>query len=152
MKIAIRKISISDIEAAPNLAALLDEYASESAIQGLPPPDAKMARYKQIESACILHTFGAYLGDLLVGFITVLTSILPHYSIPISTSESFFVAKEHRKTGAGFMLLREAERFAKEVGSNGILIVAPTGSRLCAVLSGAGYRETNRVYFRGFHE
>lgn len=150
MKIAIRKISISDVEAAPNIAALLAEYASESAIQGLPPPAAKMAQYKQIESACVLHTFGAYLDDLLVGFITVLTSILPHYSVPISTSESFFVAKEHRKAGAGLLLLHEAERFAQGVGSKGLLVCAPTGSTLASVLEGVGYRETNRVFFRGF--
>lgn len=150
MKIAIRKISIADIEAAPNIAALLTEYADESAIQGLPPPAAKMAQYKQIESACILHTFGAYLDDTLIGFITVLTSILPHYSVPVSTSESFFVAKEHRKTGAGLKLLHEAEGHAKKAGSKGILICAPTGSILATVLPGLGYVETNRVYFRGF--
>lgn len=147
--IAIKKISISEIEADSNFAALLTEYAGESAIEGLPPPAAKMAQYKQIENMGILHTFGAFLDDFLIGFITALTSVLPHYSVPITASESFFVAKKYRSTGAGLKLLREAERFANEAGSNGLLVCAPTGSALAAVLEGIGYHETNRVFFKG---
>jgi GNAT superfamily N-acetyltransferase len=96
----------------------------------------------------VLQTFGAYYGSLLVGFVTVLTHIMPHYGVPISITESFFVAGSHRKTGAGYKLLRAAERYAKDRGSSGLLISAPSGGRLAEVLPKAGYKETNVVYFK----
>lgn len=149
MTVVIKKISISEIVDEPTSAPLLTEYARESAIEGLPPPSAKIDLYKQIEDKGILHSFGAFLDGAMVGFITVLTSVLPHYSALVSTSESFFVSKAHRGTGAGLKLLRAAESFAKEAGSKGLLVCAPTGSTLATVLEGIGYHETNRVFFRG---
>jgi GNAT superfamily N-acetyltransferase len=150
MAIVIRKISIAEIEAAPNFQALVDEYAAEGALEGLPTPATKLAIYKDIEAACIFHTFGAYFDDLLVGFLAVLTSVSPHYGAPVSTSESFFVSKEHRKTGAGLKLLHEAERYGKESGSSGILVCSPSGSPLSKILECVGYRETHSVFFRSY--
>ena len=96
----IRKIQISDLEKAPNIQALLNEYASESSISGLPHPKAKVEPYKMLESAGALDVYGAYVHEELVGFITVLVSILPHYGEKVAVTESFFVAKKHRKSGA----------------------------------------------------
>ena len=146
----IRGTTIAEMEAAPNMTALLDEYAAESAIKGLPAPAAKAEAYKDLERVGALYAIGAFLDGLLIGYITVLTPILPHYSAIVAVTESFFVAKEHRKTGAGLKLLREAEDYAKAVGSPGLLVSAPLGGSLAEVLGGVGYAETSRVFFKGF--
>lgn len=153
MNATIKKCTIADIESAPNLVALLEEYAAESAIGGLPHPNVKKEMYKDLEKAGALQTIAAYSGDTLVGFITVLAPIMPHYSVRVAVGESFFVAKEWRKTGSGLKLLRAAEGYAKESGAYGLLISTPFGGNLAQVMPHVGYSETNRVFFKAIaHE
>lgn len=151
MSLVVRKSTIAEIVAYPNLGELLEEYAVESAIHGLPHPKAKIDLYEQLEAVGILYAISAFLDDILVGFIFVVSPIIPHYSEKISTTESFFVAKEYRKTGAGTKLRHAAEQYAKEIGALGLLISAPIGSDLAKVLPRVGYAETNRVFFRNFN-
>ncbi len=146
--LVVRDSSIAEFEAAPNIWELLQLYADESAVKGLPSPSAKAELYKQLESTGALHSIGAFLGDELVGFITVLSAKLPHYGNLVSVAESFFVTKEHRKTGAGLRLLRSAEEHAKSVGSPGLLVSAPVGGDLAEVMPGVGYTESSRVFFK----
>lgn len=146
--ILIRKITISEVEENENFPNLAKEYAAESSIHGLPLPIEKIAAYRVIESTGIFQAYGAFLEEVLVGFIAVLTPIIPHYGVAITVSESFFVAKEHRKTGAGLKLLRVAHQHAIDAKSPGFLVSAPTGGDLAEVLPGLGYRETNRVFFK----
>lgn len=150
MSLVVRKCTIADLEASPNIRELLDEYAAESSIDGLPHPSAKVEMYKNLESHGTLYTIGAFLDDMLIGYITILASVLPHYSALVAVTESFFVGKAHRKTGAGLKLLHAAEEYAKGAGSPGILISAPFGGNLAEVLPHVGYTETNRVFFKGF--
>lgn len=150
MSIVIRKCTIAELESAPNISEILAEYSVESSIKGLPHPSAKVEMYKHLESIGTLITYGAFLDKELIGYITVLSPVMPHYSIIIAVTESFFVAKAHRKTGAGLKLLHEAEGYAKEVGSPGLLVSAPFGGNLAEVLPHIGYSETNRVFFKGF--
>ena len=105
-----------------------------------------------LEMHGVIHAFAALKDGELVGFITVLATPLPHYGIPVAVSESFFVAAEHRKGGAGLRLLSAAEKKAKELGSPGLLVCAPFDGRLFEVLPRCGYRETNRVFFKGFFD
>ena len=130
---------------------ILDEYGDECHIDGLPNPSAKKDMYLEMERSGALHTIGAFLENTVIGFVTVLAPIVPHYGVLVAVTESFFVAKEHRKTGAGLRLLRAAEQYAKERGSPGLLISAPFGGSLAEVLSRMDdYVETNRVFFRKF--
>jgi GNAT superfamily N-acetyltransferase len=140
--------TIAALEAAPEIAALLAEYAAESAIDGLPPPAAKWETYRSLEAAGLLHVIGATVDGRLVGLITVLAPVLPHYGIPVAVSESFFVAADYRRTGAGLRLLRAAEDKARALGSPGLLVSAPFGGDLFRVLPRVGYAETNRVFFK----
>lgn len=89
-------------------------------------------------------------ADMLIGFIVLLTPVLPHYGAAIAVAESLFVGGAHRKTGAGMLLIRRAERRAREARSPGMLFSAPSGGRLSVLLPRIGYRETNRVYLKGF--
>lgn len=146
--IAIRPCTVADLEASPQLGALLDEYARESAIDSLPHPSAQLPLYRQLEATGALWCLGAYHGADLIGFLLLLAPVLPHYGVRVATAESFFVASHARKSGAGLKLLRAAEDHAKSLGAAGLLVSAPLGGRLTNVLPGVGYRETNRVFFR----
>lgn len=147
MALIIKQCGISEVLARIDL---MEEYASESSIDGLPSPMAKSDMYLNMESNDALYTIGAFFDEVLVGFVTILTPILPHYSILIAVTESFFVAKNHRKRGGGLRLLRAAERHAKERGSPGLIVSAPYGGSLAEVMSRLDYTETNRVFFKKF--
>src|SRR5690606_9497097 len=82
----------------------------------------------------IVSMFGARVDGVLVGFIVLLTSMNPHYSVVLGAVESFFVAAAHRKSGAGVKLLREARRAAKDRGAVGLLVSAPFGAELSVLL------------------
>ena len=147
--VEVRRCSFSELESAPTFADLLAEYAEESRMEGMPPPLAKIATYRKLDNIGLMNTFGAFAEGDLVGFIAVLVAPNPHYSVDVATSESFFVAKEHRKTGAGLRLLHAAEQFTDETAASGLLISAPSGGDLARVLDGLdSYVETNRVFFR----
>lgn len=147
-KVVIQAVPVAEIERAPNFPVLAAEYAAELLIDGMPPPSAKWAAYRQLEAQGLLHVLRATVGGTLVGFISVLASTLPRYGVPIACSESFFVTKTHRKTGAGLRLLRAAEDKAREAGSPLLLVSAPANGALAKVLPRAGYVETNRVFAR----
>ena len=145
----IRQITIDDLRFAPGVDALLREYSQECGIAGLPKPKAEWLTYARFEYYGALHVIGAYFDGILVGFCHVLVSLNPHYSAPLAVTESLFVAAAHRGTGAGLALLREAEAIARQRGAVGLLVSAPTGGSLAAVLERSkGFQETNRVFFR----
>jgi GNAT superfamily N-acetyltransferase len=144
----VQASSVSEIEAASNFDELLAEYANEATIARIPAPTPRMETYRHLESAGMLHVFSALSDGQLVGFITVLAPVLPHYGVAVAVSESFFVARAHRKTGAGLKLLSEAEAKAASLGSPGLLVSAPFGGDLFHVLPRVGYAETNRIFFK----
>jgi len=141
--------TIDGLWASPHFEDMLDRYAEESSIEGMPKPAAKFETYAAMERAGMLHVFDARLDGRLIGFITVLAVNLPHYGgVMSAVSESFFVAPEYRSTGAGLRLLKAGEDKAREVGAPGLLVSAPYGGALAEVLPRRGYRETNRVFFK----
>lgn len=150
MTVVIKKCTIADLEAASNIQNILAEYAAESSpdIEGLPRPMAKVDTYKHLETVNAIHIMGAFFDEILIGYIILIAPVMPHYSIRMAVSESFFVLKEYRKTGAGLKLLRAAEDWATGEGACGILVSSPTGGDLADVLPRVGYTETNRVFFR----
>jgi GNAT superfamily N-acetyltransferase len=146
--IEIVPTTIATLEAAPNIWGLLDEYGAESAIAGMPTPAVKVEAYRRLEAGGLLQAIAAHKDGELIGFITVLKAPMPHYSATVAVAESFFVAKAHRKTGAGLRLLRAAESKALELGSPGLLVSAPFEGDLFYVLPRVGYAETNRIFFK----
>ena len=148
MAITYRALPADELINAPNRDELFDEYARESSIKGMPPHRIDVTTYKALETNGALCAFGAFDGDVIVGFVAVFTSVFPHYSAKVSMTESFFVKAEYRRTGAGLKLLRIAERHAKDVGSVGLLLSAPFEGNLIGILPRKGYAETNRVFFK----
>lgn len=147
MPVTIRKCSVAEIENAPNFAALLEEYALESAIAGIPQPSAKMEMYRLLEKSGGFHAFGAF-EDHLIGFIGVLCAPSQHYGgNKIATCESYFVTKSRRSTGAGIRLRNAAKEFGKANDCSVILTVAKPGSDLDLMLMAKKECEhTNNVY------
>ncbi|MDR1947620.1 MAG: GNAT family N-acetyltransferase [Desulfovibrio sp.] len=150
--VTVRQISIAEAFANPAFPALCREYAVESAIAGLPAPQEKQSAYEALEASGsnVFCAYGAFLGDMLIGFVVLLTPVLPHYGASIAVAESLFVGGAYRKTGAGMLLVRRAEKRAREMRSPGMLFSSPSGGRLAVLLPRIGYRETNRVFLKGF--
>lgn len=146
----IERCSIADLRRSPSIDALLSEYEAESKIAGLPAADPQWPLYEAMESAGALQALRATVRSELVGFIVLVVHRVPHYSQLIAATESYFVAAAHRHTGAGIALLREAEKMAKERGAVCLFVSAPAEGRLARMLPGAGFIETNTVFFRSF--
>lgn len=148
--ISVKLTTVAEIESAPNLADLLAEYARESAVDGLGDASPQFAMYHAMEAAGVTYLFGAYRGDMLIGFLIMIVSTLPHFGQVAASTESFFVASAERKTGAGLNLLRHAMAHAEHMGARGFFVSAPVQGRLETLLPAIGFRETNRVFFRSF--
>ena len=146
--IEIRPLSFAAAHSNPRFAALLEEYAAESAIDGLPKPHCQVEAYQKMEDLGMLHVLGAFRDGELCGFLSMLVTVLPHYGVPVATTESFFVGLEHRKSGAGLMLLRQAQRLAKSLDAVAMIVTAASGRRLAEVLDKTGYVESHRLFFR----
>jgi|TARA_R110000803_G_scaffold209619_1_gene279632 GNAT superfamily N-acetyltransferase len=146
----IRQISVDGLIECPEFPALLQEYADECPPKSGMPHTYNKATYKALEESGALQSFGAFGEDEeLLGFVTVIITMLPKYTSLIGATESFFVASKHRKTGAGVKLLRAAEAKASEAGAFGMLVSAPSGGRLAEVMPKSGYEESDIIFFKG---
>lgn len=143
----VHKVTRADVMDAPEFPALIADYAAESAIEGMPSPMVKLENYKALDGTGALHVFSAIDVGKLVGFITILAPILPHYGVTVAVSESFYLAPSHRGM-IGLRLMARAEAEALALGSPGLLICAPFGGKLFELLPKCGYVETNRVFFK----
>tara|TARA_R110000822_G_scaffold84881_2_gene199090 strand:- start:384 stop:836 length:453 start_codon:yes stop_codon:yes gene_type:complete len=146
--VEIRRIKFREAAEHPDFDALLEEYGDEAGMYGMPRPNCQVDMYDKMQDAGIIHVVGAFKQDRLVGVIVIVVSVIPHYGVAMATTESFFVRPAERKTGAGLMLLKEAEALSAEYGAFGLLVSAPFGGKLAEVLPNKGYTETNRVFFR----
>lgn len=144
----VEKAKVADVFDAPTFDALIAEYATEALIDGLPGPKPMLEVYRKLEDSGVAHVFTATEEGRLVGFISFLIHVLPHSGGTIAISESFFVAKAHRHTGAGLKLLSMAEAYAEIFGACGLLVTAPFEGKLFDVLPRLGYREVSRVFFK----
>lgn len=149
MSVVIKECSLEVLLKEPNFSDLLERYADELALEGLPRPKAKIEIYRRLEELGKIHFFAAYIGDLLVGIINVLMSENPHYGISIAMIESYFVFKEFRKSGAGLLLRKQAEDDAKKSGSPALIISAQISSNLDYSLEDSkGYKEMTRTHYK----
>ena len=150
MFVDIRKCAFGEVEGNTCFPALRQEYADECRLAGLPPPTEKLAIYHQLDTQPFFTVFGAFEETSLIGFVALLHPTVPHYGIVIAVAESLFVGKRHRRTGAGLRLIKQAEQYAAEISSPGILFSAPSGGILADVLPRIGYKETNRAFLKVF--
>lgn len=146
--IEIKPTSFAALHQNKAFMALVHEYNVECSLVGMPRFDEKLSTYHAIDGSEFFHAFMAVDDGELVGFMFILTPVIPHYGYAIATTESLFVGTTYRKSGAGMALIRFAYAFAKSVGSPAIAISSPSGGRLQSILPKMGFRETNRIYLK----
>ena len=144
----VRRITFAELTASDQWDGLVSEYADECQIAGLPRFKYDSSTYYLLENSGAMIFAAAFVEDTLVGFATMIVTQLPHYSRIVAIVESIFVAKQHRSSGAGMMLIREMEAIAKDNEAIGILVSAPKGGRLNALMPNIGYAHTNEVFFK----
>jgi hypothetical protein len=145
-RLTIRLVGITDLLEAKELIA---EYAAECSIPAIGEISPQAGMYEVLEHSGAFRCFGAFDGDRLVGFATVITTVFPHYGKMVATVESLFVASESRKGIAGTELLEAIDAYAEGTGCVAIVYSAPTGSRLEKLLSGKKrFSRTNEIFCR----
>lgn len=147
-EVAYRRIAFEQLESDPSWPRIVAEYADECRIAGMPPCDYQADMYRMLEAHGSMHLIGAYVGGELVGFCNLIVTRLPHYGKVVGTTESIFVAKQWRRTGAGLGLLRSAELVSREFGAVALLMTAPAGGSMERLMPTVGYRHTNTVFFK----
>lgn len=146
--IQIKPISITQIQAASNIDALLDAYAQESALSVMPEPLPDWDGYTAMEDSGGLIVHGAYAGDTLVGFMVIMMCYAAQYSASIGNTMAIFVLPEYRKFGTGKKLVDSVAEAAFSHGMAALAIGAPSESRLAKAAESMGFKETNRIYLR----
>lgn len=146
LRMEFRKISADDILDAQNSDILFKEYAAEAKIEQTPEIKPNREIYNRLEDDGIFDCVGCFDNDDLVGFITLITTVFPHYEEVMTTVESQFIFKEHRKNGSAKKLMDEAILVAKSKGSNAILMTAPIGGRLEKIAPSFGFIATNITF------
>ncbi len=154
--VIIKPLTVSEIHSESNINNLVDEYCAAAAasvaavgIEGAPYPDTQWDMYEMYEKTGTFKVWGAYVGDVLVGFIDIFFYKLPHYGKVFVMVESYFVAKEYRKTGAATKLRHVVEDYAKEVGAVALLFPAAIGTDEEKVMSLlADYKPTKAIFYK----
>ena len=146
----IKQVTCKELSGDDKFNELISEYEQESLVEGLPKADLQLNMYRMMEISGNFHIIAAYMNGELVGFLTMVVSVLPHSGKKFGTMESYFVAQKHRKHGPGLDLLRAAEWLAQACGAIGLLITAPKGGKLARVMPRAKYKHTHEVFFKGF--
>ena len=139
----IRPCTVSDIYES-GIASDYFEYA----IDGMATPEVQWSRYEALAAGSMLYPIGAFMDGKLIGFVFVLLTTSLHYGVPIASTESFFVLREYRNTGAGLQLLGAAENLAREHGASGVMVMAPEGKELVQILPQFGYKDTHRLFLK----
>jgi GNAT superfamily N-acetyltransferase len=146
----IKPVSYAVLMGAPNFDDLIDEYGSECSIPQIGRVAPQAAIYAQMEQTGMLQTFGVYLGELLIGFASVLVFIVPHYGKQIANVESLFLTESQRNAETGRELMDVIENYARQKGCVVILYNARHESRFERLLiaSRNRYQRTNSVFCR----
>jgi ribosomal protein S18 acetylase RimI-like enzyme len=163
--IEIRKCGVAEILDVGDAQGLIANYAEECLI-----PDAAPQRwmYLAMEETGVLTCFGAFTGDglsgstgrstepspraqQLVGFVSVIVSVMPHHGKKVATVESLYADPVYRESGAGNLLMAEAERHAREAGCVCLTYTARVGSRLETILAlRAGCERSHEMFTKWF--
>ena len=147
----VRQCQFDDLAQSPSFSALCAEYADECHLDGLPSPAPQVEIYQRMEAVTgdMFAAIGAFNDGELVGALIMVMAVLPHYGAKFATVESYFVANNARRRGAGFLLLSEAERIARERGALALFVSTKVGSKLAEIMpKRKGYTNTNMIFMR----
>lgn len=142
----IKSFTVSEVIQHPDFNAVVEDYTAESGNPDLGPGMPALDLYKQLESAGLFRVECAVDGDRLVGMVTVLVTVYPHFGKKVASIESLWLSKDYRKGPAGLKLIRRAQVMAKEMGAVGAYFGAREGSRL-AQLYERIFTPMNRLFW-----
>ena len=135
-----------DSEEAPELFKLYSDEAQSSTVSTPFNPNYEM--YLQLEDmgildACIILTE----DNKIVGFATMLTTVMPHYSATASTIESIFIMKEYRGNNNFKNLLNRLIDTAKTKNSVNLFVSTPVVSSADKVMGRTkGFSKISHIY------
>jgi hypothetical protein len=150
VRLDIRPVSFSAIMDDPAFPGLFEAYRTECLV-----PDAQPQRaiYEAMEKAGALKCFAAYTGHgaTLIGFVSVVMTVMPHLGKRLATIESIFVGPDYRTLGADDDLLTAAEQHTMDSGCLALTALPRVGSAFDKVLSHrSGYTLTHSQHTRWF--
>lgn len=144
----IWKVSYIDILEDPNWPELQRQYSEECLVKD---PVPQRATYETLEKLGLLHCFGALIDGKLVGFVSIIISVMPHHGKRMASIESIFVLPENRDSGVGLQLLAAAEGCAEHDGCDLIVYTTRIGSAMEKVMSRrSGCTPTHTMFTRWF--
>jgi GNAT superfamily N-acetyltransferase len=144
MDYLVTPCTFDSLEADPAFSRLVEGYTHECAIPEFTPGEVQGDAYRAMEAAGVLHCFEVRAEGALVGFLTILLHVLPHFGVRTAIVESVYVDPDHR--GAGLSVVREAKAFATQHNTRGLLMSAPAGGALARLLPRLGFRHTNETF------
>lgn len=112
----IRPVSYATILDDPNANRLLSEYAAECFMPELGYAAPQPELYARMEASGGFQAFGAYDGEVLVGFAGAVAYPLPHSGHWIGVNESIFLTASHRRSGLGEELKEAMRQYVRSKG------------------------------------
>lgn len=145
----VSRVSITYLREHPDTPRLCEEYADECSIPALGRYVPQWETYMMLERSLKLTAYGAFQDEHLIGFAVMLVSVYPHSGALAATVESLFVSQPKRVTGAGTLLMKRMEEYAKHKHCKAILYSAPAESVLEEILERHADR-TSSVFCKAF--
>lgn len=142
----IEPISLADFFAEPKHWELIEGYRQECAKPPFDKSTPNQEAYLALDKAGLIDMGVMTESGEPIGFVLIVTSMLPHFSMVCSTVESLYLKPEKRQGFAGVRLLNWAKRAAKARGSVGLNLTAVEGTRLERLCLKLG-RKTSHNFF-----
>jgi len=142
--VTVAAIVTTDVKDQPELLA---EYVAECSVPALGQPEPQWEMYQRMQAAGLVQMFGVYVDGGMVGFASVLVSVMPHYGFIAATVESLFVAQAHRSSGAGARLMKTIERHARDRECRAVFYGAPAGGKMEGLLE-KRYARASSMYYK----
>lgn len=115
------------------------------------PLDVNYGRYLDLETAGMLHVAISRSEGALVGYhIFVIREPQHHMSTKMAFSDATYLKPRFRLGFNGIKFLRFAGDSTRESGAKGVYMSSTTRKPFGKVLEWLGFKETERVYFKGF--
>lgn len=144
--VEIRQAHFAEILEATDLLA---EYAAESSMPEMGEVNPQAEIYRELERLGMVQMLAAMKDGSIIGFASILTTILPHYGQKAATVESLFVRRSERKGGLGGAMIEACERLARDSGCKAIYFSAPSLGALEKVMEHRPrYRRSNIIFVR----
>lgn len=147
MGLELREVPVMEIVNDPQFPSIVHAYWDECANRSMGGPQPDRELYQRMQDAGMIKAAAIYADGVLVGGVSVLVTQYAHFSKLGASVESLYLLPEYRKKGGGMMLIKAAQKLARDAGAPGLYVSAPADSRLERLAQLKGWRHTNSVFF-----